>query len=504
VSPFDVEAIAREAAARAHAEEAWPEPDLSCATADTFPPPALPLGDVFPSPVAAWIARAAEAQGAPADYVAAVLLAVVGGVIGNARWAAPWGEWREPPIVNVALIGAPSSGKSPALDALVQPLQAIEADANADWAERRREHATRKAAAAERRDHWQRDVKAAVEQGSPPPLLRADAEEPEPVQRRRMLSTDPTIEKAGRLAATNPRGLILVRDELAGWIAGMGRYGNGAGADRAFWLQAYGGRPWMPDRVKDGDAEVSVPHLTWAIIGGIQPDRLASALLAGDDDGLAARFVYTWPAPVPPRRPPPGRSLTDVRRWLGRLRSLPWTPPEPVLVPFSDRAQATLQEWREEVARMEAGASGLFLSWIGKLPGFAVRLAVIFAYLTWAAEGASDPPTQVDEADVLRAITILAEYFVPMARRAFGEAALSQAERDSRCLLRWLLDRQPVPTTLNARELRRMADGPGIRNTARLEAALHELAALGCVRQAPPSRAGLSADPATTGSPTLR
>jgi hypothetical protein len=162
-----------------------------------------------------------------------------------------------------------------------------------------------------------------------------------------------------------------------------------------------------------------------------------------------------------------------------------------VLVPFSDRAQATLQEWREEVARMEAGASGLFLSWIGKLPGFAVRLAVIFAYLTWAAEGTGDPPTQVGEADMLRAITILAEYFVPMARRAFGEGVLPQEEQDARRLARWLLRRQPVPSTLNVRELRRRADGPGISKAACLEAALHELASFGWVRQAPPSRAGL-------------
>jgi hypothetical protein len=446
---------------------------------------------VFPPAPAAWIAGAAEAQGAPVDYVAAVLLAVVGGVIGNARWAAPWGEWREPPIINVALIGAPSSGKSPALDALVQPLQDIEVDANADWAERRRKHATLKAAAAERRDRWQCEVKAAVEKGGAPPLMPADAEEPELVQRRRVLSTDPTIEKAGRLSAANPGGLILVRDELAGWVTGMGRYNNAAGADRAFWLQAYGGRPWMPDRVKDGDAAISVPHLTWSIIGGIQPDRLASALLAGDDDGLTARFHYTWPTPVPPRRPPPGRSLADVRRWLGRLRSLPWAPPEPVLVLFTEGAQAILQEWREEVARMESGAAGLFLSWIGKLPGFAVRLAVIFAFLAWAAEDASDPPTKVDEADMLRAITILADYFVPMARHAFGEAALPQAEKDARSLARWLLRRQPVLNRLNARELRRMADGPGISKAARLEATLHELAAFGWVRQAPPSRAGL-------------
>jgi hypothetical protein len=157
----------------------------------------------------------------------------------------------------------------------------------------------------------------------------------------------------------------------------------------------------------------------------------------------------------------------------------------------SGGAQAILQEWREDVARMEAGATGLFLSWTGKLPGFAVRLAVIFAYLTWAAEGAGDPPTQVGEADVLHAITILADYFVPMARRAFGETALPRPEKDARRLARWLLRREPVPRTLNVRELRRMADGPGVPDAARLEAALHELAALGWVRQAPSSRAGL-------------
>ena len=34
-----------------------------------------------------------------------------------------------------------------------------------------------------------------------------------------------------------------------------------------------------------------------------------------------------------------------------------------------------VQQWREQVAQMEAGASDMFLSWLGKLPGFAVRLA---------------------------------------------------------------------------------------------------------------------------------
>lgn len=475
----------------ADAPAPWPVPSLDLAAAEATPPPALPLHDVFPAGWAAWIAAAAESKGAPPDYVALALLSVAGALIGNARWANPWDGWQEPPAINAALIGNPSAGKSPALDALVSPLAEIEVSINEDWKERKRQHATDKAAAAERKANWEKEVKAAVKNGNPPPCMPADAVEPDPPQRRRILSTDPTVAKAERMSAGNPRGMALVRDELAGWIAGMDRFANGAGSDRAFWLQAYGGRHWSPDRVKDGDAEISVPNLTWSIVGGIQPDRLASLLLAGDDDGLAARFLYTWPAPQKPRRPRDGLRVGQAREWLARLRSLPWTPPAPLLVPFAPGAQAALQAWREEVAGMEEGAAGLFLSWLGKLPGFAVRLSLIFANLGWCEHGRGDPPGEVREADMLRTLAFLSDYAVPMARRCFGEAALPEAERDARRLARWVLRRQPIPETLNVQELRRMQDGPGIPTAERLTAALEELSGLGWVRQAAPNRAGM-------------
>ena len=425
--------------------EPWPMPDLDLASADPTPPPALAVRNLFPAPWAEWIEAAAECKGAPVDYVATALLSVAGGLIGNARWAQPWNGWQEPPALNAALIGDPSSGKSPGLDALTIPLTAIEADDNADLAERKRQHATDKQAAGDRRTTWQAEVKTATSHGAPPPLMPADAEDPPPPQRRRVYSVDPTVEKAARMSAANPRGLLLHRDELAGWVAGMDRYSNGAGSDRAFWLQAYGGRAWAPDRVKDGDSEVFAPHLTWAIVGTIQPDRLRSLLMSGDNDGLAARFLYAWPAPQRPPRPRDGLRTEQAQPWLTRLRALPWTPPEPVMVPFSSGAAEALQCWREEAAEMEQGTHGLFLSWLGKLPGFAVRLSLIFAYLEWCSEGTGDPPAVISERDVGRALDFLADYAVPMARRCFGEAAIPEAERDSRTLLRWILGQKPIP-----------------------------------------------------------
>lgn len=491
---FDARRIAEEAAVQAAAERAapapeWPDPDMAVARADTLPAPTLPA-NVFPAAWAHWIATSAEAAGAPRDYVAGALLSVAGATIGNARWPQAWAGWQEPPIVNVALIGLPSSGKSPAMDSLAAILSRIESASNDDWGERKRVHETAKAEAAERRAAWQKDVKGAVASGEAMPTMPEGAQEPDAPQRRRIFSTDSTIEKAARMSAANPRGMLLSRDELAGWIAGMDRYSNGAGSDRAFWLQAYGGRPWIMDRVKDGDDGVNVPHLTWAVLGGIQPDRLGSLLMTGDDDGLAARFLYSYPAQCPPTRPTQLPDHAWAERALSRLRELPWQPPEPVLLPLSPEAADALHAWREQVAKMERDASGLFLSWLGKLPGMALRLSGIMEHLAWSGEGRGDPPTGISITSMLRVLTFLEAYAVPMARRSFGTATLPQAERDARVLARWLVQRTPVPSVVNARALRLMGDGPGIGSAERMTLALQELAELGWARPAPARQGG--------------
>lgn len=468
----------------------WGTPDMSLAEREALPPPAWPA-DLFPGEWDSFITTAAEARGCPPDFVGVAVLAAVAVRIGNARWGSPWPGWREPTTLWCAAVGLPSSGKSGGLDEATEALGALETEANEDWETRLRAWRTKRQEAKEIRERWEGEVKAAVKQGAAPPLEPEGAREPDPLARRRMMSTDPTIEKAGRLSAESPRGLLLLRDELSGWLGGMDRYGGGGGADRAFWLQAYGGRRWMPDRVKDGQAGVEVPNLTWGIVGGIQPDRVASLLLAGDDDGLAARFLYVWPAPrkpIRPSTPPPVGRLTAALR---RLETLEWLPPDPVTLPFTPAAAAALQEWREEAARLEADAAGLFLSWAGKLPGFALRLAVVFAHLEWlAASDGTAPPGEVDANAVARACGFLADYAVPMARRVFGEAALPAGERDGRRLARWYLRQHPRPNTLNAKALRRMAGGPNIPDAERMDAALAELEAAGWCKQAPERSGG--------------
>jgi hypothetical protein len=467
------------------ANASWPALDLSILSPHREPAPSLPL-DVFGPFWAEWLGAAAEGKGAPVDFVAMPLFSVVGAMLANLRRASPWPEWTEAPLINTACVGLPSSSKSPGRDAALAPIQAIEKRGNRDLEQRQRDWRSKAEEAKQRRALWEADVKKAVKDGYAPPAEPDGCVIPDPPKLRRLLLVDVTTEKAARLAQDNRRGLLLARDELAGWLGSIDKYGGSA--DRPFWLESYNGGEYSADRVKDGDLPVIVPALAIGITGGIQPDRLASALMAGDDDGLASRFLYVWPERVPPRRPTRTADPEAAIERLAMLRRLPFAQGfdgEDVWrrVPFSDDAAATLQEWRETVAEWELEASGLYLGWLGKLPGTAARLALVLEYLWWCGDRPGETePQEVSEPATLNALHFLEGYAAPMARRCFGDVALPQAERDAVALAKWI--RRHQPETVNARDLRRGRAIPA-SEPERYEAALAELEQAGWVRQAP-------------------
>src|SRR5258708_14486981 len=153
-------------------------------------------------------------------------------------------------------------------------------------------------------------------------------------QAPRLRQNDITIEKVAELlGVAAPKGLLIVRDELAGWIAGMNAYHSGG---REFWIEAYGGRSYRVERKSD-PAPIIVPRLAVSVYGGVQPDKLG-LVLRGADDGLLGRILWTWPEPLPfrlgRRSPAPAWAV----RALDRLRELDLRPggsPSPIMVPLT-------------------------------------------------------------------------------------------------------------------------------------------------------------------------
>lgn len=451
----------------------WPEPDLRWLRPERLPPPAPPLEAVLSPRWAAWIREAAEAKGAPPDYVMVGTLAACGALIGNSRWAAPWEGWAEPPIIWAMLIGQPSANKSPALDAVLAPLKALERELRAEMAEPLSQW-TAKAELAKLADStWKETFKTALKEGKETPKKPAAADPgPEPFAPR-LFVADATVEKLAVILQRQPRGLLQARDELAGWLQNMSRYSNG-GSDRPFWLEAYGGRGYSVERM--GREAVSVERLALGVLGGIQPDRLRTLLFKSDDDGLLARFLPIWPDPAPVARPRPMQASGFLERALRRLWSLemlaePDGSLRPFLLPFAEGAREVMDSVRSTVREAEKETEGLMLSFLGKAPGLLARLALVLALMDWAS-GEAEEPRLIEATHAERALDLVWLYLRPMAQRSYGEASASTAERAGRRLL--ALIRKEGLRGFSTREVMRM-NRSGLGDAKSLEPALAAL-----------------------------
>jgi hypothetical protein len=176
----------------------------------------------------------------------------------------------------------------------------------------------------------------------PPPTMGP----PQEPQAPRLRQNDVTIERVATLLATAaPKGLLLVRDELAGWISAMTAYND---AGRAFWVEAFGGRPYRVERQKSPDP-IIVPRLAVAVYGGVQPDRLG-ALMGEADDGLLARLLWAWPDPIPFKLGHRAPGVDWAIRALDRLRCLDLLsgePPRPIMVSLSPNALPLLESFAQ-------------------------------------------------------------------------------------------------------------------------------------------------------------
>jgi hypothetical protein len=415
--------------------DAWPDLDLHWLYSERRVVPTLPMHQVFPPATANWIEMAAESVGAPADYVAIGLLGAMAGICGAGVMAEATPQWREPLVLWVAPIGAPSTGKTPALSVARYLIETIESEARSGDDERRREHQAREASAKLAHAGWLEDVEAALEKGLPAPLPPVDAEPPAPFMTTQMLIGDATLESIADVVAANARGVVSWHDELAGWLQSFNRYSSGS--NRPAWLEGWSAGPVRINRKSRSEALV-LRKLPLSVVGTIQPDRLREAL-TGADDGLPARFLYTWPDS------PGFKSLADRRApqsegMLQRLRRIAasvGTADEPLTVQLSPAAFSLFDEFSREHHTDAADHMGLASGWFGKGPGTVLRLAGVL-HLLLEAESDGQIGTMISPDTFRAAAGLWADYFLPHAMAAFSVAGLSEKERRLRRTVEWM------------------------------------------------------------------
>ncbi|HJZ95901.1 MAG TPA: DUF3987 domain-containing protein, partial [Candidatus Solibacter sp.] len=362
----------------------WPEPDMRLVEDDRVSAPALD-NDALPAGWEDWITSEAAARACPPDYIAASLIGAASGFIGNARRIAATADWNEPAHLWFANVGVPSAGKTPALQPMTEVSRRLERNAEPAWRETVAQYERNAEAATAREKAWREKVQEAAQRGRALPDRPTDAQQPLQPPRPRLIAMDCSTEELQRMLAEAPRGLIYVRDELAGWLGGFDRYG-GNGADRAFFLECWNGGAYVCDRVRYHGEPIRIEHASLAIVGGMVPDRLRE-VLADADDGLTSRLIFIWP------EPPAITELVDrgdkdaaLRRQAlldaaHRLRDLEMGAdehgaPAPIAVRLDEDARQLFDEIRRDAMEKARSAHGLAAGWYGKNPGRAQRLAL--------------------------------------------------------------------------------------------------------------------------------
>lgn len=451
----------------------WPAPDLSLLNASRQDAVAMPLGLL--GPAAETIGSIAEGVSTAIDYPACAYLTACASLIGGKRKVRPYttSNWAEPAILWIVGVGDPSSRKSPALEEAINPLTSIQEDgaerhklALREWRE-----ADMKAKAV--RLDWERSLASAIKDGAALPSMPREADEPDEPERRRTLVKDTTPEAMASILFGNPQGTLLYRDELAGWLQGFDRYAPGG---REFWLEAYGGRSFVIDR-KGAKGPLIVPFNGVSIAGGIQPAKVAECLLSGVDDGLVARFLWAWPDKLPFSRP---RRLADtgvLETAYRRLEGLGWGSDADgrdiaINLPLSAAAADLFEAWQADNAETDGEASGLMKSFLGKLDGALLRLALTAELSAWAWHGGPEP-REVSLSTVAAAAEWVDDYAKPMAARVYGDASLPLADRNAATLARYIV--KTGMRTINKRELKRSPHKsalPGLRDAKHMDAAV--------------------------------
>src|SRR5439155_15857768 len=129
---------------------------------------------------------------------------------------------------------------------------------------------------------------------------KARGEEPHPPPRLTCLLDDLTLAVIAPILRDNPRGGLVVKDELAGWLGSFGQFSRtpgGAVADVSGWLSLFNGERLILDRKTNRESH-RIFHPRLSIAGCIPPSVLRGALTKDFfQRGLPARFFFAAPPP---------------------------------------------------------------------------------------------------------------------------------------------------------------------------------------------------------------
>ena len=301
-----------------------------------------------------YIVASTKALDCDPTLLATPLLPILAAAIGNAVRVEIKPTWVEPCILWAIVISKSGTMKSPAIDAMMKPVNRLEA--------------LRKEAFREELAEFNK-------------LEKEERKKKVKPTRDRLKVNDITIETLAMVHSDNPRGLLLARDEVAAWWASFNKYSRGE-SDLHCWIEFYEGRYVTIDRKSNDVPTLDIKSPCVSVIGGVQPGVLEKTLQpAYFYSGFEPRLLFV----EPPENVPDWSDATvhpDVRDAYYELVESLYNISmgrESHVLPLSSKAKDAFKEFvRECKVITEQLPDGPLRSRMAKLKAIAARIALIF------------------------------------------------------------------------------------------------------------------------------
>jgi hypothetical protein len=389
-----------------------------------LPPPPLPYVPppltLLPAVLQDYIHAAAESLNVDVAFILLPVLSSLGSAIGNSRSILLKKGFIQPPVIWTGIIGRSGTRKSPSLELGCFAVREYE-----------RELMRQNKEAAEKYDQelseW--ESKKGKTRGS----------RPEKPAFLTSVCDDLTIEALADIMVTNPRGVLVCKDELSHWLASFDQYKNVKGSDVSRWLSLHTAAFLAVDRRSD-QRHYRIVNPRVPLTGGIQPKILRRALTPEFfERGLPARFLFAFPpvcqdkwseATVPDALRAKVFELFE-ELWLLQPQRDKGDHLQPILLPLSKEAKAVFVDFYNHCgeAALEAGEHEE-AAWL-KLTGYGARLAL-------EGQLARDPNAVFATRAVMEEACKLARWSGNEAARIYNELAETQEQREQRELCEFI------------------------------------------------------------------
>lgn len=367
---------------------------------------------VFPKMVRDIIMDAHEELNFPESYIAASILSATATAIGNSAILNIRDDWKEKCVLFIVLLGRSGTVKTPPMSFAYAPLLKLDCQSIQQY------------------NKDMNDYLSSAEKNN----------EKRPKARQRIVK-DCTLEAVAKVLSENPLGIVVLNDELKGWISSFDRYHKSGGGDMEQWMTLFNSEPIIVNR--KGAAEViCVPSPFVNVIGSLQTEVLPK-LFSNDriDNGFLFRLLFV----VNPHEDEPVLWKEDDlptnvgKRWEDFLLSIVKFAESdrpnhrPMEFTFEENAEKNIHAWRDiqewqNNIELNNGRDGTDkdVKIFRKVQSCALRFCIPIQVMWDIAEG-RQPSGVISESTAILA-TLLADYFYSTAKEVYD--LISEGEKN--------------------------------------------------------------------------